>query len=79
MEKYYEIINEIESIRGLKNAFTVDYMKYTDSIILNFYNMKAFRILDNEDSKMFEKFKLVIDYNDVNYEFKTYGAIEIYF
>ena len=41
--------------------------------------MKAFKTLDNEDSKMFEKFKLVIDYNDVNYEFKTYGAIEIYF
>ena len=79
MEKYYKIINEIESIRGLKNAFTVYCMKYTASIILNFYNMKAFRILDNEDSKMFEKFKLVIDYNDVNYEFKTYGAIEIYF
>ena len=29
MEKYYKIINEIENIRGLKNAFTVDYMKYS--------------------------------------------------
>ena len=79
MEKYYKIINEIESIRGLKNAFTVDYMKYTDSIFLNFYNMKAFRILDNEDSKMFDKFKEVIYYNDAEYEFKSYGVVEIYF
>ena len=79
MEKYNIIIEEIRSIRGLKNAFTIEYDITKDSIYLNFINSKAFKTLDNEDSKMFEKFKLVIDYNDVNYEFKTYGAIEIYF
>lgn len=79
MEKYYEIIEEIRSIRGLKNAFTVEYDITKDSIYLNFTNSKAFQILDNEDSKMFEKFKLVIDYNDAYYEFKSYGVVEIYF
>ena len=79
MEKYYEIIEEIRSIRGLKNAFTVEYDNTKDSILLNFTNSKAFRTLDNEDSKMFERFKMVIDYNNAEYEFKSYGSIEIYF
>ena len=54
MEKYYKIINEIESIRGLKNAFTVDYMKYTDSIFLNFYNMKALKTLEIRHKSSFK-------------------------
>ena len=79
MEKYYKIIEEIRSIRGLKNAFAVEYDITKDSIYLNFTNLKAFKTLDNEDSKMFERFKMVIDYNDAEYEFKSYGSIEIYF
>ena len=79
MEKYNEIIEEIRNIRGLRNAFKVEYDNTKDSIYLNFTNAKAFRILDNEDSKMFERFKMVIDYNNVEYEFKSYGSIEIYF
>ena len=79
MEKYYKIIEEIRGIRGLKNAFTVEYDITRDSIYLNFTNSKAFKTLDNEDSKLFERFKMVIDYNDAEYEFKSYGSIEIYF
>ena len=79
MEKYNIIIEEIRSIRGLKNAFTIEYDITKDSIYLNFTNSKAFKTLDNEDSKMFNKFKEVIYYNDAEYEFKSYGAIEIYF
>ena len=36
MEKYYKIIEEIRSIRGLKNAFAVEYDITRDSIYLNF-------------------------------------------
>ena len=79
MEKYNEIIEEIRNIRGLRNAFKVEYDNTKDSIYLNFTNSKAFRTLDNEDSKMFERFKMVIDYNNAEYEFKSYGSIEIYF
>ena len=79
MEKYNIIIEEIRSIRGLKNAFTIEYDITKDSIYLNFTNSKAFKTLDNEDSKMFDKFKEVIYYNDAEYEFKSYGVVEIYF
>ena len=78
MEKYNEIIEEIRNIRGLRNAFKVEYDNTKDSIYLNFTNAKAFKTLDNEDSKMFEKFKTIIYYYDVEYEFKSYGVIEIY-
>ena len=47
MEKYYEIIKEIRTIRGLKNAFKVEYDITRDSIYLNFINSKAFQTLDN--------------------------------
>lgn len=79
MEKYNVIIEEIRTIRGLKNAFKVEYDITKDSIYLNFTNSKAFRTLDNECSKMFERFKMVIEYNDAEYEFKSYGVVEIYF
>ena len=79
MEKYYEVINEIRTIRGLKNAFKVEYDITRDSIYLNFISSKAFQTLDNENSKMFKDFSFICDMNDANYEFKSYGTIEIYF
>ena len=79
MEKYYEIIKEIRTIRGLKNAFKVEYDITRDSIYLNFINSKAFQTLDNENSKMFKDFSFTCDMNDANYEFKSYGILEIYF
>ena len=72
MEKYYEVIKEIRTIRGLKSAFKVEYDITRDSIYLNFTNLKAFKTLDNENSKMFRDFSFICDMNDASYEFKSY-------
>ena len=42
MEKYCEVIKEIRTIRGLKNAFKVDYDITTVSIYLNLISSKVF-------------------------------------
>ena len=42
MEKYNEVIKQLKEIWGLKTAFNVEYNNSTDSVLLNFKNMKTF-------------------------------------
>ena len=79
MEKYNEVIKQIKKIRGFKEAFNIKYDECMDSVLLTFYNMKAYRRLDNENTKAWKAFESVCCMCDVNYEFKSYGEIELYF
>ena len=76
MEKYNEVIKQLKEVRGLKRAFDVEYDEFMDSVILTFYNMKAYRRLDIDSSKSFE---FICNMNDVNYSFNSYSVIELYF
>ena len=79
MEKYLEVINQIREIRGLKNAFNTEYDSFMDSVLLTFYNMKAFSKLDNENGKTWKSFEFICNMNDIKYDFKSYGIIELYY
>ena len=79
MEKYNEVIKQLRDVRGLKKAFDVDYDEFMDSVILTFYNMKAYRRLDNDSSKIWKSFEFICNMNDVNYSFNSYGVRELYF
>ena len=79
MEKFNEIIKQLKEIRGLKNAFNTEYDSFMDSVLLTFYNMKAFSKLDNENSKTWKSFEFICYMNDIKYNFKSYGIIELYY
>lgn len=76
MEKYFDFIEEVKNIRGLRNL-NVEYCNTYDSIYLNFTD-KQFNIIDNEDSKMFQDFCELVDEYGFKSEFKCYGTIEVY-
>lgn len=76
MEKYFDFIEEVKNIRGLRNL-NVEYCNTYDSIYLNFTD-KQFKIIDNEDSKMFQDFCELVDEYGFKSEFKCYGTIEVY-
>lgn len=79
MEKYNEVIKQLKEVRGLKKAFDIEYDEFMDSVLLNFYNLKAFDRLDNDNSKLWKVFEFICNMNDVSYSFNSYGVIELYF
>lgn len=79
MEKYNEVIKQLKEVRGLKRAFDIEYDEFLDSVVLNFYNMKAFDRLDNDSSKLWKVFEFICNMNDISYSFIRYGVIELYF
>lgn len=79
MEKYNEVIKQLKEVRGLKRAFDIEYDEFLDSVLLNFYNMKAFDRLDNDNSKLWKVFEFICNMNDISYSFIRYGVIELYF
>ena len=79
MEKYIKIIEELRSIDGLEKAFNAKYDDYTDSVLLTFYDIETFEKLDNYKSILWYNFDYTCYLNDVNYEVKSYGEIELYF
>ena len=79
MEKYNEVIKQLKEVRGLKKAFDIEYDEFLDSVLLNFYNLKAFDRLDNDNSKLWKVFEFICNMNDVSYSFNRYGVIELYF
>lgn len=76
MNKYYDFIEEVKGIRGLRNL-NVEYCSTYDSIYLNFTD-KQFKTMDNENSKMFQDFCTLVDDYGFKSEFKCYGTIEVY-
>lgn len=76
MNKYFDFIEEVKGIRGLKNL-NVEYCSTYDSIYLNFTD-KQFNTMDNENSKMFQDFCTLVDDYGFKSEFKCYGTIEVY-
>lgn len=79
MEKYNEVIKQLKEVRGLKRAFDIEYDEFLDSVLLNFYNLKAFDRLDNDNSKLWKVFEFICNMNDISYSFNSYGVIELYF
>lgn len=79
MEKYNEVIKQLKEVRGLKKAFDIEYDEFMDSVLLNFYNLKAFDRLDNDNSKLWKVFEFICNMNDISYSFNSYGVIELYF
>lgn len=76
MNKYFDFIEEVKGIKGLKNL-DVEYCNIYDSIYLNFTD-KQFKSIDNENSKMFQDFSTLVDDYGFKLEFKCYGTIEVY-
>lgn len=76
MNKYFDFIEEVKGIRGLRNL-NVEYCSTYDSIYLNFTD-KQFKTMDNENSKMFQDFSTLVDDYGFKLEFKCYGTIEVY-
>lgn len=76
MNKYFDFIEEVKGIRGLRNL-DVEYCNTYDSIYLNFTD-KQFKTMDNENSKMFQDFCNLVDDYGFKSEFKCYGTIEVY-
>lgn len=79
MEKYNEVIKQLKEVKGLKKAFDIEYDEFMDSILLNFYNLKAFDRLENDSSKLWKVFEFICNMNDVNYSFNSHGVVELYF
>ncbi|MCI7208359.1 MAG: hypothetical protein MSA15_20510 [Clostridium sp.] len=79
MEKYNMILNELKGMKEFKKGIDVDYESLIDSILITFYNMRAFKKLNNSNSKVWKNFKDICNKYNVNYKFQSYGAIEIYF
>ena len=78
MEKYNMILNELKGMKEFKKI-DVDYESFMDSILITFYSMRAFKKLNNSNSKAWKSFKNICCKNNVNYKLLSYGAIEIYF
>ena len=78
MEKYNMILNELKGMKEFKKI-DVDYESFMDSILITFYSMRAFKKLNNSNSKAWKNFKSICCKNNVNYKLLSYGAIEIYF
>ena len=78
MEKYNMILNELKGMKEFKKI-DVDYESFMDSILITFYSMRAFKKLNNSNSKTWKNFKDICSKYNVNYKFQSYGAIELYF
>ena len=79
MEKYNMILKELKEVKGFKKGISIDYDSFLDSILITFYSMRAFRKLNNSNSKVWKNFKNICSKYNVNYKFQSYGAIELYF
>ena len=79
MEKYNMILKELREVQGFKKGISIDYDSFLDSILITFYSMRAFRKLNNSNSKVWKNFKDICNKYDVNYKFQSYGAVELYF
>ena len=79
MEKYNMILNELKEVKGFKKGNSIDYDSFMDSILITFYNMRAFKKLNNSNSKVWKNFKSICSRYNVNYKLQSYGAVELYF
>ena len=73
------ILKELREVKGFKKGISIDYDSFLDSILITFYNMRAFKKLNNSNSKVWKNFKDICSKYNVNYKFQSYGAIELYF
>ena len=73
------ILKELKEVKGFKKGISIDYDSFMDSILITFYNMRAFRKLNNSNSKVWKNFKDICNKYNVNYKFQSYGAVELYF
>ena len=78
MEKYNMILNELKGMKEFKKI-DVDYESFMDSILITFYSMRAFKKLNNSNSKAWKSFKNICSKYNVKYKLQTYGAVELYF
>ena len=80
MNNMEQIINDLKGIftKAQQRYVNIEYSDSCGGQIELTASDKVFKDLDNEDSKLFSKFINVIDTYDLNYDFKSYGYIEIY-
>ena len=79
MEKYNMILKELREVKGFKKGISIDYDSFLDSILITFYSVRAFRKLNNSNSKVWKNFKDICNKYNVNYKFQSYGAVELNF
>ena len=79
MEKYNKIIEELKEMKEFQKGIDFNYDGFIDSILITFYNFKAFKKLNNSNSKLWKSFKGICSKNGINYKLLPYGAIELYF
>ncbi len=75
MEKYSDFIKELR--RRFRSIIIVEYDSCRDSIEVRF-EPKTYAKIDNENSKEFASFKEIVYKHYLEYEFKSYGIIEVY-
>ena len=75
MEKYNEFIEEVRKIVGLKTV-KISYDKRLDSIHF-ILSDRQYMKLDNENSKMWERFSNLLSKYDYYHEFR-YKEIEVF-
>ena len=75
MKKYFELIKDVKGIIGLRNV-KVAYDDKIDSMHF-LLNERQYLQLDNENSKMWERFSMLLDKYDYYHEF-AYCDIEVF-
>ena len=75
MEKFTEFMTEVRKIRGLKTV-VFEYDNFMDDLIVKFTS-KQFSIIDNEKSKMWERFSDLLNKYGYSHDFILYG-IKVY-
>ena len=75
MEKFTEFMTEVRKIRGLKTV-VFEYDSFMDELIVRFTS-RQFSIIDNEKSKMWERFSDLLNRYEYSHDFILYG-IKVY-
>ena len=73
LKKFYE---ELNSIRFIKNNFSAITTK--DCMIELYFNDKAWKHMDNENSKAYKKFIELIDKYELEYDFISIRHIDVW-
>lgn len=75
MEKFTNFMTEVKKIRGLKTV-AFEYNSFMDELIVRF-TAKQFSIIDNDKSKMWERFSDLLSNYGYSHDFILYG-IKVY-
>lgn len=77
MEKYSTFIEELAKLLKNKGENIARYNENYDSLEITF-SKEAFKVIDNEKSKLFKDFRSLVYKHEFSYDFISYRVIEVY-